>query len=141
MSGRKAPVRVWVGRALSAFVVLTLLLGAAIELFAPEVMRAAMEATGFPTHLAPTLGAIMLVCAVLYAIPKTASLGAILVTGFLGGAICTHLRLGEIASPPQLVSLMLGAMTWGGLYLRDARIRALLPLRVSGNAATVARGA
>jgi hypothetical protein len=134
-------VRVWVGRVLSGLVVLTLLVDAAIEFFAPEMMRAAMDATGFPTHLAPALGAIMLVCAVLYAIPKTASLGAILVTGFLGGAICTHLRLGEIASPPQLVSLMLGAMTWGGLYLRDARIRALLPLRVSGNAATVARGA
>jgi hypothetical protein len=54
-------------------------------------------------------------------------LGAILVTGFLGGAICTHFRLGELASPPQLICILLGLMTWGGLYFRDSRIRALLP--------------
>ena len=70
----------------------------------------------------------MLACAILYAIPRTAVLGAILTTGFLGGAICTHFRLGEIGSPPQLISLLLGVMTWGGLYLRDSRIRTLLPL-------------
>jgi hypothetical protein len=71
----------------------------------------------------------MLVCALLYAIPQTAMLGAIVVTGFLGGAICTHVRLGELASPPQVICLLLGLMAWGGLYLRDPRVRALLPLR------------
>src|SRR5277367_3067844 len=53
---------------------------------------------------------------------------AILVTGFLGGAICAHVRIGELGSPPEIISLLLGAMTWGGLYARDPRIRAILPL-------------
>ena len=119
---------VWAGRALSALVVLILLADAAVQLLAPETMRSEMETTGFSLGLAPALGIIMLVCAVLYAIPRTVMLGAILVTGFLGGAICTHFRLGEFGSPPQLICLLLGVMTWGGLYLRDARVQTLLPL-------------
>ena len=71
------------------------------------------------------MGPIILACAILYAIPATAVLGAILVTGFLGGAICAHVRIGELGSPPEIISLLLGAMTWGGLYLRDPRIRAV----------------
>jgi hypothetical protein len=117
---------VWMGRALSALVVLALLADAAVTLLAPGTMRVEMEATGFSPSLSPALGIIMLVCAVAYVIPRTAVIGAILVTGFLGGAICTHFRLGELGSPPQLICLLLGAMTWGGLYLRDARLRALL---------------
>jgi hypothetical protein len=66
-------------------------------------------------------------CAILYAIPATAVLGAILVTGFLGGAICAHVRIGELGSPPEIIALLLGAMTWGGLYARDPRFRAILP--------------
>ena len=66
-------------------------------------------------------------CAILYALPPTAILGAILVTGFLGGAICTHFRLGRMVSPPQIVSLVLGVMAWGGLYLRIGDLRNLLP--------------
>ena len=74
------------------------------------------------------VGPIILACAILYAIPATSVLGAILVTGFLGGAISAHVRIGEFGSPPEIISLLLGAMTWGGLYLRDPRIRAILPL-------------
>ena len=118
----------WIGRIVSAVVVLALLADAAVQLFAPGMMHAEMELTGFPPGLTFALGIIMLVCAILYAIPRTVVLGAILVTGFLGGAICTHFRIGEIASPPQLICLLLGAMTWGGLYLRNARLRTLLPL-------------
>jgi hypothetical protein len=117
---------VWIGRALSALVVLALLADAAVTLLAPGTMRVEMETTGFSPSLSPAFGIIMLVCAIAYAIPRTAVIGAILVTGFLGGAICTHFRLGELGSPPQLICLLLGAMTWGGLYLRDARLRALL---------------
>jgi DoxX-like family len=116
----------WTGRALSALVVLALLADAAVTLLAPGTMSAEMAETGFAPSLSPALGIIMLVCAIVYAIPRTAVIGAILVTGFLGGALCTHFRLGELGSPPQLISLLLGAMTWGGLYLRDARMRALL---------------
>lgn len=119
---------IWIGRILSAAVVILLLADAATNLFAPAFIRAEMEATGFPTNLAPALGIIIVICAVLYAIPRTAILGAILVTGFLGGAICTHFRLGEFFSPPQVICLLLGIAAWGGLYLRDPRLRQLLPL-------------
>lgn len=74
------------------------------------------------------MGPIIPACAILYAIPATSILGAILVTGFLGGAICAHVRIGELGSPPEIVSLLLGVLTWRGLYARDPRIRALLPL-------------
>jgi hypothetical protein len=67
---------------------------------------------------------------VFYAIPQTAVLGAILVTGFLGGAICTHFRLGSIVSPPQMISLVLGVMAWGGIYLRYPALRTLLPISI-----------
>ncbi|OCJ12191.1 hypothetical protein A6U86_03900 [Rhizobium sp. AC27/96] len=120
-----------VGWVLSAIVILVLAADAAVDLFSPSLISAEMEATGFPTSQATLLGLIILVCAVLYAIPRTAVLGAILTTGFFGGAICTHFRLGEVGSPPQLISLVLGIMAWGGLYLRDRRIRDLLPIRAA----------
>jgi hypothetical protein len=115
----------------SGIVVLALLADAAVDLFSPAMIEAEMTATGFPANLAPVLGIIILVCAVLYAIPRTAVLGAILITGFLGGAICTHFRLGEMGAPPQIICLLLGVLTWAGLYLRDPRLRALLPLTTS----------
>jgi hypothetical protein len=99
------------------------------QFLSPESIRAEMAATGLPAELAPVIASILAVCTLLYAIPRTAPLGAILITGFLGGAICTHLRVGELGSPPQLVSLALGLMTWGGLYLRNAQLRALIPIR------------
>jgi len=99
-----------------------------MQLFAPAKVASMMQDTGFAMDLTPTLGGIMVACAVLYAIPATTVLGAILVAGFLGGAICAHIRLGELGSPPEIISLLLGLMTWGGLYLRDPRIRAILPL-------------
>jgi len=117
----------WAGWLLTAIVAVALFADAAVDLVSPGLVGAEMEATGFPAGLAPLLGIIILVCALLYVFPKTAVLGAILTTGFLGGAICTHFRLGEIASPPQVICVLLGVMTWGGLYLRDPRIRALLP--------------
>ena len=121
----------WIGYVMSGLVVLALLADAGVQLFAPGTIKAEMDATGFSQSLAMPLGIIMLVCGVLYAIPRTAALGAILITGFLGGAICTHFRLGEFGTPPQLICLLLGVLTWGGLYLRDVRLRALLPMTSS----------
>jgi hypothetical protein len=118
----------WAGRILSALVVLILLADAAVNLFAPAMLKAEMDATGFAPSSAPVLGIVMLVSAILYGMPRTSVLGAILITGFLGGAICTHFRLGEIGSPPQIVCLVLGIMTWAGLYLRNPTLRKLLPL-------------
>jgi len=118
----------WVGRVMSAVVVTALATDGAVQLFAPAHIASMLQETGFAMDLTRVVGPIVVACAILYAIPATAALGAILVTGFLGGAICAHVRIGELGSPPEIVSLLLGAMTWAGLYARDARIRGILPL-------------
>jgi hypothetical protein len=118
----------WAGRIMSAVVVFALVADGAIQLFAPAQIAGMLQETGFAMDLTRVVGPIILACAILYAIPATAVLGAILVTGFLGGAICAHVRIGELGSPPELISLLLGVLTWGGLYAPNPRIRALLPL-------------
>ena len=118
----------WAGRIMSAVVVAALAADGIIQLFAPAQIAGMLQETGFAMDLTRIVGPVVLACALLYALPSTAVLGAILVTGFLGGAICAHVRIGELGSPPELISLLLGALTWGGLYARDARVRALLPL-------------
>jgi hypothetical protein len=118
----------WVGRIMSALVVIALLADGIIQAFAPAQIAGMLQETGFAMDLTRVVGPIILTCAILYALPATTVLGAILVTGFLGGAICAHVRIGELGSPPEIISLALGAMTWGGLYLRNSRIRAILPL-------------
>ena len=118
----------WAGRIMSAFVVITLVADGTIQLFAPAQIASMLQETGFAMDLTRVLGPIILACAILYAIPATAVLGAILVTGFLGGAICAHVRISELGSPPEIIAVLLGAMTWAGLYARDPRIRSILPL-------------
>jgi len=118
----------WAGRFMSAFVVIALAADGTIQLFAPAQIASMLRETGFAIEMTRIVGPIILACAILYAIPATAVLGAILVTGFLGGAICAHVRIGELGAPPEIISLLLGVMTWGGLYLRDPRIQAVLPL-------------
>ena len=118
----------WTGRALSLLVVLALFGVAANMLLAKSSANAQLAATGFPDSAGPLIGITAIVCAVIYAIPQTSVLGAILITGFLGGAICTHFRLGEMGSPPQVISLILGMIAWGGLYLRYPELRGLLPV-------------
>ena len=118
----------WAGRIMSTVVVVTLAADGTIQLFAPTQIASMLQETGFAVDLTRIVGPIILASALLYALPATAVLGAILVTGFLGGAICAHGRIGELGSPPELISLLLGALTWGGLHMRDARVRALLPL-------------
>ena len=118
----------WPGRTMSALVVVALVADGTIQLFVPAQIASMLHETGFAMDLTRVVGPIILACAILYAIPATAVLGAILVTGFLGGAICAHVRIGELGAPPETISLLLGAMTWGGLYARDPRIRVILPL-------------
>ena len=100
------------GRIMSAFVVIALVADGTIQLFAPAQIASMLQETGFAMDLIPwgLWGPIILACAILYAIPATAVLGAILVTGFLGGAICAHVRIGELGSPPEIISVLLGAM-------------------------------
>ena len=118
----------WAGRIMSAAVVVALAADGTIQLFAPAQIASILQETGFAMDLTRVVGPIIFACAILYAIPATAVLGAILVTGFLGGAICAHVRIGELGSPPEIISVLLGLMTWGGLYARDSSIRAILPL-------------
>ena|SRR5581483_11377961 len=89
----------WAGRIMSALVVIALVGDGAVQLFAPAQIASMLQETGFAMDLTRVVGPIILACAILYAIPATAVLGAILVTGFLGGAICAHLRIGELGSP------------------------------------------
>jgi hypothetical protein len=117
----------WAGRIISALVVIALVTDGIVQLFAPAQIASMLQETGFAIDQTRVLGPIILTCAILYAIPATAVLGAILVTGFLGGAICAHVRIGELGSPPEIISLALGTMTWVGLYARDSRVRAILP--------------
>jgi hypothetical protein len=113
----------WMSFGLSALVVLFLLVDAAVSIFAPHLLADVQAEVGFPSDLSPILGGIMLFCALLFAIPRTATIGAILITAFAGGAICTHLRVGEIGSPPQFISFALAAVAWLSLWLRDANVR------------------
>ena len=118
----------WAGRIMSTVVVVALVADGTIQLFLPTQIASMLQETGFAMNLTRIVGSIILACAFLYALPATAVLGAILVTGFLGGAVCAHVRIGELGSPPELISLLLGGLTWAGLYARDSRVRALLPL-------------
>src|SRR6202453_3186736 len=91
----------WAGRIISVIVVIALVADGTIQLFAPAQVASMLQETGFAMDLTRVVGPIILACAILYAIPATTVLGAILVTGFLGGAICAHVRIGELGSPPE----------------------------------------
>ena len=116
----------WTGVALSALTALVLTLDGLTGLLAPHVLAEPMAETGFPLTMLWVVATAAIGSAMLYAIPRTALLGAILVTAFCGGAIATHVRVGELGTPPQLICLLIAAAAWGGLYLRDPRVRALL---------------
>ena len=121
--------KTWAVGALTALPVAFLVMDAGMKLAAVQPVREAMAQLGWPGGLARTLGAILLACVALYAYPRTAVLGAILLTGYLGGAVSTHVRLGNPLFTHVLFPVYLALMLWGGLALRDARLRALLPLR------------
>jgi len=119
----------WIGRVMSGLVIAFMLLDGAMKLVPLDVVITTSEQMGIPGNLARTLGILGLICTVLYAIPRTSIIGAILLTGYLGGAIASHLRLGDPIFTHTLFGLYLGLLAWGGLYLRDDRLRALIPLR------------
>jgi hypothetical protein len=121
----------WLGRILSGLVILFLLLDGAIKLVPWPVVTETMDRMGYGSSesLARTLGAITIACTVLYAIPPTSILGAILLTGYLGGAMASHMRIGSPLFSHLLFGFYLGLMLWGGLWLRNGSLRALIPLR------------
>ena len=100
-----------------------------MKLVKPEpVVKATIE-LGYPESVIIALGVILLVCVILYLVPRTAILGAILLTGYFGGAIATQMRVGNPLFSHVLFPVYLAALIWGGLFLRDSRLRALIPLR------------
>jgi len=116
----------WIGRVLTGVAVLFLTFDMGIKLVgAKEAVEGTVQLGWAPHHL-PILAVIELACLVLYLIPRTAPLGAVLWTGYLGGAIATHLRLDNPLFSHTLFPIYVAALVWGGLYLRDARVRALL---------------
>lgn len=127
-----ASTSLWTGRILSGVVIVFLLFDGIIKLIPIAPVIEAMQQLGYTgnqTLVARGLGVLTLAIVVLYAIPRTTILGAILLTGLLGGAMATHLRVGSPLFTHLLFGLYLGLMAWGGLYLRDDRLRALLPMR------------
>lgn len=119
-------MKVWIGRGLTAFAALFLVMDAGMK-----VMRAApaVEGTlalGFPDSAVMLLGTILLACLAVHLVPKTAVIGAVLLTGYLGGAVAAHVRVEAPLLSHTLFPLYVGAMIWGGLALRDARVRAMV---------------
>ncbi len=115
----------WAGYIISALPVLLLIFSASGKFFKPDGMEANIEQLGWKMSQMTGLGILEAVCVILYLIPRTAVLGAILLTAYLGGATATHVRIGD----PFIIPVIAGMLIWLGLYLRDPRLRALVPLR------------
>lgn len=121
--------RLWPARVITAIPVLFLLVDSVMKLLALPVVTTSMTQLGYPAGLARGLGVVLLACLALYVIPGTSVLGAILLTGYLGGAVATHVRFGSPLISAVLFPVYVALLLWGGLYLRDARLRALVPCR------------
>lgn len=113
----------WTGRVLTAAAALMLLFSGAMKLAKPAAVTEEFTRLGYPEHVIVGIGITEILCTILYLVPQTSVLGAILLTGYLGGATATHLRVGDPLIPPVII----GMVVWLGLFLRDARIRALIP--------------
>ncbi len=119
----------WAGRITSALPVLFLLLDAIMKFVKPAPVVEATVKLGYPESTIFGMGIVLLACTIIYVIPATSVLGAILLTGYLGGAVATHMRVGDPLFTHTLFPIYFGILIWGGLYGRDARLRALIPLR------------
>jgi hypothetical protein len=115
----------WAGRIASAIPVLMLLMSGVMKLAKPATVIEGIVRFGYPETVVLWLGIVEIACTVVYLIPRTSVLGAILLTGYLGGATATHVRINDAFFIPVL----LGMLVWAGLFLRDQRLRALIPLR------------
>src|SRR5687768_4033962 len=119
--------RPWAGYVVSGLPVLFLLADSVGKLIKPEPVIAGTLELGYQESIIVPLGIVLLVCTILYAVPRTAVLGAILLTGYLGGTVATHARIGNPVFTHMLFGVYIGIFLWLGLYLRDPRLRELLP--------------
>ena len=120
--------RLWTGRIISALPVLFCIFDGVMKLVKPPVVVQATVQLGFPESTIVPIGIALLACTALYVIPRTSVLGAILLTGYLGGAVATHVRVGA-GLFPILFPVVVAMLIWVGLYLREERLRPLIPLR------------
>lgn len=123
----KDRVMVWVGRVLSVLIVPPMVMGAIMSFRLPPEIVKNFEAMGWPTSVAATIGVLNLASLAIFLVPQTAVLGVILLTGYFGGAVATHLRVGENAK--CVVPVVFGIIVWLAIYLREPRLRAILPWR------------
>jgi DoxX-like family len=122
--------RIWVGRIVGGLPALFLLVDAIMKFVKPAAVVEATVQLGYSENVILPLGIVLAVSTVLYLIPRTSILGAILLTGYLGGAVATHVRVGGPAFS-IVFPIIFGILIWGGLYLRDSRVSTLIPLRQS----------
>jgi hypothetical protein len=120
---------IWTGRVLSILVILFLTFDIVFKFLKPSPVADAFSHLGLPFGLSVPIGIILLFCTLLYAIPQTSILGAILLTGYLGGAVLTHLRVGDPLASHILFPVYLGVLLWLALYLREVRLHSLVPFR------------
>ncbi len=121
--------RIWASRIMVGLIVLFLVADSVGKLLKPQVVIEGTVALGWPESVIVPLGIVLLISTLLYAYPRTSYLGAILLTGYLGDAVATHVRIGDPLFTHILFPVYLGMIAWGGLWFRDERLRALLPLR------------
>lgn len=119
----------WAGRTMTALFVLFMVFDTVIKLVNLKVVSDALSQLGYPTNLGFPIGVLEAILLTLYLFPRTAILGAVLFTGLFGGAIASHLRIGSPLFTHLLFGVYLGLLAWGGLWLRDERLRALFPVR------------
>ncbi len=120
--------RLWAGRIISALAILFLLFDAITKLMKVAPVLEASARLGYPASLAVGIGSLLLACVVVYAIPRTSILGAILLTGYLGGAVAANVRVGDPLFE-TFFPVIFGVLIWAGIFLRDDRLRTLIPLR------------
>ena len=121
--------RLWTGRILSILTILFLLFDGIMKLVRPLPVTQAMTQLGFPQNLSVPIGIILLLCTALYAIPSTSVLGAVLLTGYLGGAFVSQLRIGASLFGSTLFPIYFAVLMWAAIYLQEPRLRAFLPVR------------
>jgi len=131
MDSQPSKKALWAGRILSGIPVLFLLWDGSMKVLQHPMVMQGTKQVGYPESVVLPLGIVLLGCAVLYLIPRTAVLGAILLTGYLGGAVATHVRIGDPLFSHALFPVYVGVFLWLGLWLRDPTLRALLPLRAA----------
>jgi hypothetical protein len=119
----------WAGRIISGIVAAFMVFDGVLKLFKPAPVLESFETLGYPLSKVIPIGILALGCAIVYAIPRSSILGAILLTGYLGGAVATHTRHGDPLFSHILFPVYVGILAWAGLYLRDERLRELVPLR------------